>query len=568
MTVEFDVPAEMRDGTILRANIYRPDGPGPWPVLLCRTPYGKDFAIAGAGIDVAEATKRGFLVVLQDTRGRFRSAGDWRAMVHEADDGADTVRWVAGLPDTTGKVGMYGASYFGFTQWAAASTAPPELVAIAPYVTWSDPFDGLIFRGGALELGLQSAWHLQMGMDTLVRRHHDDPRARAMTVNQLIDDYDVIGTAGFAELPLRDFGPLRRNSVGESFFEVVQGPPSRDGDLAGRTAVHTWHGQNSVASFNIAGWYDIFLSGTIQNYLEARRTGHSSKLLIGPWLHGPAENPIGEINFGFGAQAGFIDRRTDIGSLQLNWFDHWLREPADSDPTDPPVRLFVMGINQWRQESEWPLERAETVAYYLHSDGALSTAKPAAEAPDGYDYDPTDPTPTRGGPTLLPPDFPSGPYDQRRIEERPDVLTFTTEPLEHDQEVTGPIQVRLWAASSAPDTDFVARLCDVFPDGRSINLTDGIIRARYRDGIEQPSLIEPGQVYEYLIDLWATSNVFLAGHRIRVQVTSSCFPRWDRNPNTGHEFGADTELTTAHQQIWHDTDHPSQILLPLVPSAG
>ena len=562
LTVEFDVPARMRDGTILRANVYRPAGDGPWPVLLCRTPYGKDFAFAGAGIDVVAATRRGYLVAIQDTRGRFGSAGDWRPMVHEAEDGADSVAWAATLPGADGQVAMYGGSYLGFTQWAAASQKPPALRAIAPFVTWSHPFDGMLFRGGALELGLQASWQLQTSVNEVTRRYEGDPAAQAAAIRELVADYDRLAERGFAELPLRSLSSLHRHGVGAAFFETVARPLSRSDDTAAATAVHSWHDQITVPSFNIGGWHDIFLAGTIANYQATRDAGRPSKLLLGPWPHGPAANPVGEMNFGFASQAGFIDLRTDLSSLQLDWFDRWLR---GGDDTGAPVTIFVMGANEWRTEEDWPLERAVNTPFYLAPGAGLVRDLPTGGAADSYDYDPADPVPTLGGATLLTPEFRSGAFDQRRIEARPDVLTFTSAPLQQDLEVTGPVEVRLWASSSAPDTDFVARLCDVFPDGRSINLTDGIIRGRYRNGIGDPALLEPGRPYEFSIDLWATSNVFRAGHCIRLQVTSSSFPRWDRNPNTGHELGADAEMQVAHQQIWHDTEHPSCVLLPVVP---
>jgi putative CocE/NonD family hydrolase len=255
--------------------------------------------------------------------------------------------------------------------------------------------------------------------------------------------------------------------------------------------------------------------------------------------------------------------------LQLRWFDHWLKGIDTGIMAEPPIKLFVMGANVWRDEQEWPLARARNTPYYLHADGRLNPDEPGAETPDHYTYDPADPVPTRGGALLMTPEYPAGPFDQRRIEARPDVLVYTTPPLERDAEVTGPITVHLWASSSAPDTDFVARLTDIYPDGRVINLTDGIVRARYRNFTqgEPPSTIEPGRPYAYVIDLWATSNVFKAGHRIGLQVTSSCFPRWDRNPNTGHPFGADAELRVAHQQILHDREHPSHVVLPLIDPA-
>jgi putative CocE/NonD family hydrolase len=288
--------------------------------------------------------------------------------------------------------------------------------------------------------------------------------------------------------------------------------------------------------------------------------------LIGPWTHLSQGGSVGERNFGFGASAGLMNLQMDLGSMQLRWFDHWLKGVDTGMMNEPPVRIFVMGANVWRDEQEWPLARAQNTPWYLHEGGTLSLEEPGTEAPDRYDYDPANPVPALGGATLMAPEYPAGPYDQRLIEARPDVLVYRSAPLHRDTEVTGPITVHLWACSSAPDTDFVARLVDIAPDGTSYNLTDGIVRARYREFChgEQPSLVEPGRPYEFVIDLWATSNVFKGGHRIGLQVTSSNFPRWDRNPNTGHPFGADAELQVAHQEILHDRDHPSHVILPMV----
>lgn len=557
MTVEFDVPATMRDGTVLRANVYRPSGPGPWPVLLTRTPYGKDFALGGTGIDPAAAVKRGYVLVIQDTRGRFESAGEWSPMRAEIEDGADTVAWAAAMPGSNGIVGMHGGSYLGFTQWAAAHGGSPALRAIAPMITWSDPFDGLSYRGGALEFGTLVNWSFGVGVDVLARRHAD-PAARSAAMREHVERYDAIAESGFYSLPLKEFPPLEYQRSDAIYFETIAAEGDRDSELLRRISVCDWKAAHRIPAFNMGGWYDIFLAGTIANF----QAGHpDSRLVIGPWAHAPMANPIGERNFGFAAQAGSIDLQTDLGSMQLDWFDHWCKG-ADL-PDTPPIRIFVMGRNVWRYENEWPLRRAEVIPYFLTGEGGLSGAEPGEGVADEFTYDPANPVPTVGGATLLTPEFRAGAFDQRRIEERRDVLTYTSAPLESDLEVTGPIEMRLWAASSAPDTDFVARLCDVFPDGRSINLTDGIIRARYRNGGSE--LLEPDRPYEFFIDLWATSNVFLAGHRIRVDITSSSFPRWDRNPNTGHELGADSELRPARQRIHHDPQHPSRILLPIVP---
>jgi putative CocE/NonD family hydrolase len=569
ITVDFDVPVRMRDGTILRANIHRPAGEGRWPVLLTRLPYGKDLPLGSSALNPVQAARRGYVVIVQDTRGCGTSEGEWYPCRAEAEDGVDTIAWAARLPFSDGQVGMYGASYYGFTQWAAAVQQPPALKAMAPAITWSDPLNGQVFRGGALEIGIQASWNLLMGMGVLFRRHGQDPRALGPALATWAAEVDAIGTTGYASLPLTEFAPLRRQDVAPAFFDTIDAAMDRTRDIAQQVTILGKHERVQVPTLNIGGWYDIFLSGTIDHFQAMQAYGKPAKLLIGPWSHSARGNPVGERNFGFGAQAALIDLRMDLESLQLRWFDHWLRGRDTGMLQEAPIIMFVMGANLWRDEQEWPLARAVDAPWYLHAGGRLSQEPPAVEAPDRYRYDPSNPVPTRGGALLMTPEYPAGPYDQRAIEARPDVLLYSSEPMERDTEVTGPIAAHLWAISSAPDTDFVARLVDIAPDGRSLNLTDGIVRARYRDFAagEPPSLIEPGRPYEYVIDLWATSNVFKAGHRIGLQVTSSCFPRWDRNPNTGHPFGADAELRAAHQQILHDREHPSHVVLPMIEAA-
>jgi putative CocE/NonD family hydrolase len=421
----------------------------------------------------------------------------------------------------------------------------------------------MAFRGGALELGTQALWGLQMGFDVLARRHRGDLPALGAGFVSLAAEINRLGAEGYASLPLRTFEPLVRQPLLPRFFEGVRRPLDRafldPVTIAGKQERVT------VPTFNVGGWYDIFLSDTLANFTAMRRLGRPTKLLIGPWSHTNYTHGIGELNFGVAAQLALINLQSNFGRLQLRWFDHWLKGIDTGMLAEPPIQLFVMGANVWRFEQEWPLARAVDTPYYLHAGGVLSPERPDAEAPDRYTYDPADPVRTLGGALLLPPEFLDGPRDQRRVEARPDVLTYTTQPLEQDTEVTGPVRVELWACSSAPDTDFVARLVDVYPDGRAYNLTDGIIRARYRAGPAE-SLLEPNQPYRFTIDLWATSNVFKAGHRIRLQVTSSNFPRWDRNPNTGHPLGADgpEDLRPAEQTILHDADHPSHLLLPVV----
>jgi putative CocE/NonD family hydrolase len=568
VVVDLDVAMQLRDGVTLRANIYRPGGEGRWPVLLTRLPYGKDFPLGTALLDPLQAARRGYVVVVQDTRGTGQSDGEWYPFVHEGRDGVDTIAWAAGLPYSDGQVGTYGASYFGFTQWAAAVDRPPALKAMVPFETWRNTFNGLGARGGAMEFGVIANWHLNMGLNVLLRRYAGDPQALGAAIYRFAEEMNRLGPAGYWALPLRDFAPLRRQDVAPAFFDTVAAPldptaePAASAMIAGRqTGLLT-------PTLNIGGWYDVFLGDTIANFQTMRSQGAPAKLLIGPWSHSALGGAVGTRNFGMGAQSSFINLQTDLLGLHLRWFDHWLKGIDTGIMAEPPVKIFVMGANVWRDEQEWPLARAHAVPYYLHGGGRLGPDAPWDEAPDVFMYDPADPVPTCGGATLLTPEFPAGPYDQAEIEARPDVLVYTSDVLGEDLEVTGPIEVHLWAVSSALDTDFVARLTDVFPDGRSINLTDGIVRARYRNYAqgEAPSLLEPGRAYHYVIDLWATSNVFQAGHRIRLQITSSSFPRWDRNPNTGHPFGADAELTVAWQTILHDVEHPSHVVLPIIAS--
>ena len=557
----------MRDGTVLRADVYRPADQGRHPVLLTRTPYGKDFYSGGpAAVHPLQAVGRGYVVAVQDVRGRFASDGEFRPW-HEAEDGYDSVAWAARLPFGSGRVGMFGASYVGFTQWAAAAAQAPGLAALAPHVTCADPLNGLFFRGGAFQLGMNAVWYLSvLGPDVLARRHAGDRASLRRAMEALAREVDSFADRGFASLPLRAFEPLRRHDVGEAFFEPLKRPMDRE--ALGHMEIATRYDRVTIPSFNLGGWYDIFLEQTLDNYRAMRERGVPTRLLVGPWIHDTASNPIGEVNFGVAAQAAALDLESDLAALQLDWFDRWLKDgTAPEEHDDRPVRIFVMGLNRWRFERDWPLARAREVALHLHPGGLLSREPAPESVADSYVYDPADPVPTWGGATFLSPEFPPGPRDQREIEARRDVLSYTTPPLQEDLEVTGPVEVWLWASSSAPDTDFVARLCDVLPRGRSVQLTDGIIRARYREVAagRRPSAIEPGRAYEYRIDLWATSNVFRAGHRIRLDVTSSSFPRWDRNPNTGADPFTDARLEIARQRIHHDPAHPSRLLLPIVP---
>jgi putative CocE/NonD family hydrolase len=545
VAIAFDVPATMRDGVVLRANVYRPAGAGPWPTLLLRTPYRKDLfgGIAWCGIEPVEAARGGFLVVVQDTRGRFASDGEWAPLAHEAADGVDAIAWAARLPGSNGRVGTYGGSYGGGTQWLPALERPPALAAICPLMTWSDPLDGLLARGGALELGIAVRWSFATGVDHLARVDAD-PAA----IEALIDDVDRLGADDDAHwpLPAGALAGTRRHGVPDlGATRALEDPAG-----ARRLGPVGRHERVEVPSFHVGGWHDCFSQGTLDTYMATVAAGRPARLLMGPWTHERFSDPIGELRHGArSAREAAVHPHGDVKDLQLAWLREQLVEGYDAELPEAPVRIFVMGRDVWRDEREWPPARALTERWLLGAGGSLATGAGAAP-PSEFLYDPADPVPTVGGPTVMWPAFPAGPCDQAAVEARPDVLVFTSEPLAADLEVTGRVRVVLHAESSAPSTDWVARLCDVHLDGRSYNLCDGI--ARVAQGADALQRVE--------IDLWSMSNVFRAGHRLRVHVTSSSFPRWDRNLNTGDQH--DARVATARQRVHHDPGRGSWIELP------
>jgi putative CocE/NonD family hydrolase len=560
VTVELDVGARMRDGTTLRANVYRPDGDGPWPTLLARTPYGKIDPDILSWLEPVNAARQGFMVVIQDTRGRFASEGEWAPFRFERQDGYDTVEWAARLPGSNGRVGMFGDSYVGHVQWLAAMERPPALAAIAPANTWCEPLDGVLARGGALELGFGLFWTLITGAAQVEKLSLPDAE-RDRRLATLLDDYDRLPAAGYWDLPVDDMAVVARTGMPDfGTFSMLADAGAADlGRVAGL------HERVDVPIFHTAGWHDVFLQGALDNHAAMTALGRPSRIVVGPWTHMTFADPIGDLSFGIraGRLGADAHEHGDHNDEQLAWLRHQLErvqgEEAAVGPkpeagvSGAPVRIFVMGRNVWRDEAEWPPARAQAEHWHLGAGGALA---PGAPAPDGppteFVYDPADPVPTVGGPTLLATAFRAGPLDQARVEARADVCVFTSERLREDLEVTGRVRVVLHAESSAPATDWVARLCDVHPDGRSYNVCDGIVRIA--EGADRRGRVE--------IDLWSTSNVFLAGHRLRVQVTSSCFPRWDRNLNTGDQ--RTPRWQTARQRIHHTGEYASWIELPVI----
>ncbi len=572
---EPNIPLMLRDGTITYVDVYRPDTTDKFPALLQRTPYDKTAAMTTTGfVDALPAASRGYAVVIQDVRGRYTSDGEFYTFVNEIDDGYDSVEWVASQPWCTGKVGMYGISYVGATQWLAAKSKPPSLAAIAPGVTASDYHEGWAWQGGAFELGFNLSWTMgsltAANWENLSKRLHI-PAGRLDDVISAKDDL----TTGFSQQPMLELPDLK-GDLAPYYYDWLSHPEYDD--YWKKVSIEEAHSEITVPSLNSGGWYDIFLGGTIRNYTRMRELGATEearkgqRLILGPWVHsGNPLNVSGEYNFGTKAAALAFD----IQGATLRYYDYWLKGEDNGVADEKPVRIFVMGDNVWRFEDEWPLSRAKNVDYYLHSqgkanslngDGRLSTDQAGSEPPDVYVYNPIDPVPTHGGALCCDAAFMApGVFDQRPTEARSDVLVYSTPPLEQDTEATGPVTVTLYASTSARDTDFTAKLVDVEPNGYARNLVDGIIRARYRSPRQPASLVQPGDVYEYTIDLWATSNVFKKGHQIRLEISSSNFPRFDRNTNTGEPIGSDGAFVSALQTILHTSEYPSRVTLPIVP---
>jgi putative CocE/NonD family hydrolase len=530
----------MRDGVRLSTDIYRPDAPGKFPVLLLRTPYGNGGKDDKDGHFYAE---RGYVVVIQDTRGRYDSEGMFDPMQTEALDGYDTQQWIGKQPWCNGKLGTFGGSYNGFTQWMPAPLGSPYLITMFTSKTFSD-FYREAYVGGAFRILRWSPWSYAMSRpDNVNPSFEQNLQDSAFRMIPFMEQDKVLGW----KIPfLRDWLAhpqpdlyWERSRVGKHYEDI-------------RTSI-----------YHLGGWFDSFQQGTLDNFI--RMTGPDigpeirtkQKLLMGPWIHGSASRRTGDLDFG--EEADFNTR-----DVQLRWFDNQLKGVNNGIMQEPPVRIFVMGENTWRDEYEWPLARTDYREYYFHSngkantlegDGRLDTQLPENEPPDTYVYDPEDPVITPGR---------DEPIDQREVEARNDVLVYSSGQLKESIEVTGPVKVVLYASSSAINTDFTAKLVDVYPDGRAIRLCEGIMRASFRNPEAPPSAIQPDKVYKYCISLWSTSNRFKEGHQIRVEISSSNFPRFDRNLNTGISPAIDTTFEMATQTIYHNREYPSCIVLPVI----
>ena len=541
-----NIPVKMRDGVMLATDIYMPLKDGKFPVILARTPYGKE-APGPIRFVANNFARRGIAVVLQDCRGRYNSEGVFNPFVNESNDGADTISWIRRQPWANRKIGLLGFSYLGYTAWAAQEEAHSKVKTIVPITSTMTPYR-ILYNNGVLNYSLALDWSMMV-----------DGKQNNSTAQ-----YNWFRPV-FAPLYKVDDLVNKDLSVYDSWLNHPT-PDNYWKMLDTRTKASTL----GVPALFIGGWYDIFAKATLEEFVEFSQKGtggaKDSVLIMGPWSHA-LRSQEGEMHYG--PKAGF----EVIVQALFSWLEKHLSAENNLDNEPPKVMLFVMGENRWRTEAEWPLARTKYRKMYFRSkgdahtmngNGRLSWNLPEDEPADEFKFDPRYPVPTVGG-CFYPPQF-AGPRNQRAIERRKDVLVYTSEVFTETFEITGPLKVTLYASTSAVDTDFTAKLVVVSPDGRALNLADGIIRARYRNGVENiASFVNPGEVVKYKIDLWATSYVFSAGQKLRVEISSSNFPRFDVNRNTGKNFATDSEYVIANQKIYHSKTYPSYITLPVIP---
>jgi putative CocE/NonD family hydrolase len=599
--VHKDVTVPMRDGVKLAADIFVPIKNGKLaeahlPVILVRTSYNKE-AYFRDFIDFFVAHE--YAVVIQDVRGRYKSEGSFYHGVHEADDGYDTIEWIAQQPFCNGKIGMTGLSYLAAVQQAACCTNPPHLTSIFHVQAPSDYYQNGFRHAGAF---LMYTVSIALMMLSSTKAYWTDPILQAGAGSARMHHLEWLSAMplkpGLSPLSLADpdnerwfFDMMTHTDYGDFWKQCTLWQPLEQIEK-----------YKDVPSYYVGGWYDLYREESFYTALSKRKK-EPIKLLIGPWLHGgigsrPATY-AGDVEFGPEAKI----ENQEYYELQLKWFDQTLKGKNSGIYEEPAVKIFVMGggdgrkaqgrLNhggKWRLEKDWPLARAQNTKYYFHHGGLLSPSEPQGQAPSTYIYDPRDPAPTIGGTSYFNPQnlnpqetsfVPWGPYDQRQspryfgckgnlpLSSRSDVLVYMTPPLPEDTEVTGPLVVNLWASSSTVDTDFTAKLIDLYPanedypEGYAMNLSDSMIRARYRNGFDKSELMKPGEIYEFTIDMPPTSNLFAKGHRIVVHISSSNYPTYDPNPNNGDPYFVG-EAIVARNTIFHDRSHPSHIVLPLI----
>jgi putative CocE/NonD family hydrolase len=552
--IDNHVPIPMRDGVVLYADVYRPVKSGTYPVIVGLTPYSTERHSTPV-YDYVDAYKaplffarRGYVFVYEDIRGRYESEGKWEPFRNDIDDGYDTIEWAARQPWSNGKIGMQGMSYEGAVQWRAAMARPPHLVTITPNVASTSPYHDWVTLNGAWRLAFNVDWGA-IRMESRITQNTGP--------NLEQGGPESISLARiFWDLPLNHMQSLLGRHG--QFYQDWISHPDYD-EYWRKVNAEEVFGQIGIPVLNFGGWFDLFLQGTLHGYMGMHQHGatqlarEKAHLLVGPWGHRPSRK-LGTMDFG---EAAVVD--ADI--IVLQWFDYWLKGMDNGVGSQLPVRIFVMGRNEWREEREFPPPWTQYRNLYLRSnghansirgDGELSWSAPGTETSvDQYIYDPDNPV-----------------SSGTQTEERNDVLVYTSSFLTRELEVTGPVKLLLYASSDCVDTDFTAKLTDVYPDGRSFHIAQGILRARYRESVSHPKPLVPGMIYPITIDLLATSNVFLPGHRIRLDITSSKFPAFDRNPNTGEPFGTSSKVRIAHQFVYHSKMYPAHIILPVIEGDG
>jgi hypothetical protein len=577
--LEPSVPVPMRDGVRLSTDLYFPVGAEPpLPVVLIRTPYDKN-RMRGARGSPRFFAGQGYVVAAQDVRGKFESEGWYTVSAADRHDGYDAVTWLAEQSWSNGRVGTYGCSYLGENQMQLAATRHPNHVAaIAQAAGGSYRYFGAI-NGGAFELAAGVGWFWGAGSKV------------HMVLPPGLSREDFLRAAPYLrpapEIPEPDYRAMWRTLPLVDVMRRAEAPPTDWEDFVSHPPGDPWWDafgyvtdadRFDVPTLHVNSWYDFGVAETLALFNLLRTNAHSARArdhqyaIVSPTTHCASEEAsartiVGERDLG--------DARLDYYRIYLRWFDRWLREEENEITEMPKVQLYVMGRNAWRRASAWPPPDARPTRYYLHSDGransrlgsgTLDTVPPRDEPPDGFVYDPATPVPSVGGPICCTGtrDAPAGAFDQSDVEMRHDVLVYTTAPLEDGVEVTGPVELTLYVSSCARDTDFTGKLVDVYPDGRAFNVQEGILRARYREGYRRTLTMRPGETYRITVNLHATSNYFAPGHRIRLEVSSSNFPRFDRNLNTGGNNYDETRWVTARNTVHHSAEYPSHLVLPVV----
>lgn len=569
--IDRNVPMKMRDGVTLRADVYRPDDNEKHPAIVVRTPYNKLLAGASDYLSPIHAAFAGYAFVIQDIRGRFTSDGIWQTGGSEGPDGYDTIENVAAEKWCDGNVGMSGGSYLGRNQWQAAIENPPHLKAIAPDIIGSGPI-GESRMSGPIDFESGISWFVAMAVDVLARLKREGKDVTKS--EEMLDRARFNLSEVYNHLPVMDIPHFKYEGLEGGFRRLTDTIPESI-----KTNEDLWwpYQRVKVPCFYGTGWYDLATWGVFANFANMRQKGgtqlarEGQYIICGPWVHG-SRLPAYTGGLHFGPAGAAVSTFTN--ERRITFYDKYLRG-IEGNRTNPAIRYFVMGLNRWRNADSWPLPQTDWQRFFFHSrghaqsaagDGLLTRDTPVSEPADVYVYDPRFPVPTIGGRLLDSGSLVPGPLEQSPAEKRSDVLCYTTPELEQEIEVTGPLKLHLFASTSAKDTDFVTKLVDVYPEGTAYNVAEGWIRTRYRNGILQPEFIEPGKVYEYTIDLAHTSIVFKKGHRIRIDIASSNFPRIDRNMNTGNPFGVDKTGIPAVQTICHETDYASYIELPVIPA--